>query len=321
MTKACNIITDSPCDLQSEYLREHDVRLLHFTYTEVASSETDKKDRPLLNGLDDVFESVSAHDFYDSIRNGAKPMTSQPSQGEIEKVFREAIAEGIPAVYLCFSSGISGCYGGACAVLDRLKEEMGEDIELYIVDTRLGSTPQALLVSEAIRQRNKGISATQLVKWAEEARFYIHTMFMVDDLQALRRGGRIPAGLAMAGSMLNVKPLLTFDLDGRLTMMGMSRGRKKAIRKMATYYEENHNTDIYSALAAVGSADCPKDLKKLEQTIQKYDDSTIFMESSIGPTIGCHVGPDMLSIAFWGPDRRDDQSISDSIAEDVCKQT
>ncbi len=320
MTKACNIITDTPCDLHSEYLRENDIRLLHFTYTEAPSSDAEE-DRPALHGIDDMFESVSSHDFYESMRKGAAPMTSQPSQGEIEKVFREALAEGIPAVYLCFSSGISGCYDGACAVLSRLKEEMGEDIPLYIVDTKLGSTPQALLVSEAIRQRNKGITASQLVKWAEQARYYIHTMFMVDDLQALRRGGRIPAGVAIAGSLLNVKPLLTFDLDGRLAMMGVSRGRKKAMKKMASFYEDKHNLDIYSAFAVVGSADCPKDLTKLEHIIQKYDDSTIFMETNIGPTIGCHVGPGMLSIAFWGPDRRDDVSISDSIAEDVCKET
>lgn len=318
MTKQCNIITDSPCDLTQEYLDTNDIRALHFTYTEVGV-EQDSKREPLC-GVDDMFTSVDAHDFYEAIRCGARPMTSQPSQGEIESVFREIIEEGTPTVYLCFSSGISGCYDGACAVLDRLKEELGEDIQLYIVDLKIGSTPQSLFIAEAIRQRDRGLTAQELVRWAEEARYFTHTIFMVDDLGALRRGGRIPSGVAVAGSLLDVKPLLTFDLDGRLAMMGVCRGRKKAIKKMAKYYEKNHNTDIYSAVAAVGHADCPKDLSRLEDLILKTDDTTMFLETNIGPTIGCHVGPGMLSCCFWGDDRREGMSVSDRIAQDVQAQ-
>lgn len=310
MPTKCNLITDSCCDLTKGYLEQSNVTCLHFSYTEAGKENG-------LSGTDDLYESRSAHEFYEAIRKGATPMTSQPSQGEFDQVFRAALDSGVPTVYLCFSSGISGCYDGAMAVLGRLKEEKGDDIPLYIVDLRVGSTAQTLMVTEAVRQRDKGLSAKEMVRWAKEARYFVHTIFMVDDLNSLRRGGRIPSGVAIAGAMLDVKPLLTFDLDGKLAIMGVSRGRKKAIRKMAEYYEKNHNTDIYSAVAAIGNAGCPHDVGRLEDLIRKTDDSTVFIETNIGPTIGSHVGPGMMSCCFWGDDRRKGISVQDKIANDV----
>lgn len=311
MPAKCNLITDSCSDLTQEFCDEHQLTVLNFTYAEADKPEG-------LNGVDDLFQSRSAHDFYDAIRDGAAPMTSQPSQGAFEKVFREAVASGVPTVYLCFSSGISGCYEGAVTALGRLKEELGDDIPLYIVDLKIGSTPQGLFMVEACRQRDRGLTAEQIVAWAEEARYYVHTIFMVDDLAALRRGGRIPAALAVVGSLINLKPLLTFALDGSLASMGVARGRKKAMRKMADFFEENHTSDTYGTdLVATGHADCPKDQRVLEDIVRKKNDSVVFFESVIGPTIGCHVGPGMLSLCFWGDDRRKTASASDKIAREV----
>ena len=317
MAIKCNIITDSPCDLSHDYCAENNVRVIHFSYTEMVKEDDKGKSREPLVGVDDMFYETDSHEFYKAIKDGACPMTSQPSQGEIEILFREIIETGIPTVYLCFSSGISGCYNGSLAVLDRLKEELGEDIPLYIVDLKMGSTPQSLFVAEAVRQRDRGLSAEELVRWANEAKWFVHTVFMVDDLQALKRGGRIPSGVAMAGSLLDVKPLLTFDLDGRLAMLGVCRGRKKAMRKMARIYEKEHAAASYGPVCAIGNADCEKDMRKFQEMILKDDETVVFMETTIGPTIGCHVGPGMLSCCFWGSDRRDDKSVADKIADDT----
>jgi DegV family protein with EDD domain len=236
---------------------------------------------------------------------------------EFEQAFEAAADSGIPTVYLAFSSGISGCYEGALAAMARVKEKRDADIPLYVVDLKIGSTTQGLFITEAVRQRDKGLTAEEMVRWAEEARYFVHTMFMVDDLDALRRGGRIPAGVAVVGAKLDVKPLLTFDLDGKLTMAGIARGRKKGLRRMAEYYEKTHNTDMCSAIAAIGDADCPHDADRLVDLIRRDDDSTMFLRTSIGPTIGCHVGADMVSCCFWGPDRREGASVSDRIADKV----
>ncbi len=298
MTAVCNLLTDSCCDLTREYLDAHDVGVLHFTYAEAG------KPGGGLAGVDDLFQSRTAHEFYDAIRSGAEPMTSQPSPGEFERAFRAALATGRPTVYISLSSGISGCYEGACAVRERLKEEFGPDIPLYIVDSRIGSTAQTLLVVEAIRRRDMGYTGEQLAAWAEEARYFVHLIFMVDDLHALRRGGRIPAGVATVGSLLDVKPLLTFDLDGKLAMAGMARGRKKGMRKFAELFKKGHDCGDNANVVALGNADCVEDMRAVAELVRAEDPSVEFVETSIGPTIGCHVGPGMLSCVFWGGDRR-----------------
>lgn len=300
-TRACNLIVDSCCELPREFCEAEGLRVLNFSYTETALGEGG------LTGIDDMYDTLSAHDFYEAMRAGAQPMTSQPSQLVFETAFREAIASGVPTVYLAFSSGISGCYEGACAALRRLAEEFGksaEELGLYIVDLKLGSTPQGLIIAEAARQRDRGMTAPELAEWAAEARYFVQTLFMVDDLDALHRGGRIPAGVAVVGGKLDVKPLLTFDTDGKLSVAGVVRGRKKGLRRMAEFYTKKHVAGSYSATAAVGNADAPEDAARLCELIAKDNEGVDFLQTSIGPTIGCHVGPGMVSVSFWGEDRR-----------------
>lgn len=309
--RTCNIIVDSCCELSRAFCESEGLTVLNFTYTETSLGENG------LTGTDDMYESLSAHDFYDAMRRGAQPMTSQPSQLVFEEAFAKAADSGVPTVYLAFSSGLSGCYEGACTALRRLCDERGksaEELGIYVVDLKLGSTPQGLIIAEAARQRDRGLTAPELAQWASEARYYVQTMFMVDDLDALHRGGRIPAGVAVVGGKLDVKPLLSFDIDGKLAVVGVARGRKKGLRRMAEYFIKNRNADLYSNVAAVGNADAPTDAHRLCELIAKKDDGTMFMETSIGPTIGCHVGPGMVSISFWGEDRRGQTSISDRIA-------
>ena len=251
------------------------------------------------------------------MRNGAAPQTSQPSQHEFESAFREAIESGIPAVYLAFDSGISGCYEGACMALDRLKDEYGEEnVAVHIVDTKLPATPLNMLVWEAVRQREKGMPLEQMIAWATEAHNYMHIHFMVDDLKALARGGRIPSGVAVVGTKLDIKPMLTVSLDGKLELNGIAHGRKKGIRRMAENYLSLHDPQV--AVCSIGNADCYEDVEKLEKAINKHSETpAFFLESSCGPTIGCHVGPGFLSCCFWGADRRKEASpakyLSDSM--------
>lgn len=230
MQYSYNIIVDSPCEITADFAKANQLKVLHFTYTEGNGDEG-------LCGVDDLFVSRTAHEFYEAMRNGAAPQTSQPSQHEFESAFREAIESGIPAVYLAFDSGISGCYEGACMALDRLKDEYGaENVAVHIVDTKLPATPLNMLVWEAVRQREKGMPLEQMIAWATEAHNYMHIHFMVDDLKALARGGRIPSGVAVVGTKLDIKPMLTVSLDGKLELNGIAHGRKKGIRRMAENY-------------------------------------------------------------------------------------
>lgn len=295
LNKRLQLVTDTGCDLDASFLKAHDVGLLHFSYTEEGQPDGG------LHGIDDLFQSMSAHDFYEAIRNGAAPMTSQPSQGEFEKVFRDALSHNMPVVYLAFSSGISGCYEGAMTACARLKEELGEDLPLHVVDLRLASSPMALLVEEAVRRVNAGMGAEELVRWANEYRYFAQTIFMVDNLEALHRGGRVPAGVATVGDKLNVKPMLSFDRAGRLTIIGVARGRKKGIRKLADYCIKYQDKYLCSPTVSIGNADCdPKDVERLKAYLVKECGPVRFLETTIGPVCGCHVGAGMMSCCFWG---------------------
>jgi DegV family protein with EDD domain len=204
-------------------------------------------------------------------------------------------------------------------VVERLKEEFGPNIPLYVVDSKMGSAGQALLVVEAIRQRDKGLTAPELVRWLEEARYYVQMLFVVDDLKYLARGGRIPAGVGAVGSVLDVKAMLTFDLDGKLAMSGMARGRKKAMRKLADFYAKNHVASDYENIVVVGNADCADDARKFGELLAKEigDENVLFVDCNIGPTIGCHVGPGMMACVCWGADRRGTAPVADRIAREV----
>ena len=304
MAAICNILCDSTCDFTAEQAAAREVGILPFHYVEAGKPDG-------LSGDDDLFQSRSAHEFYDAIRHGACPMTSQPSQLEYDEAFRRAYESGVPTVMFCISSGISGGYNGAVMSLDRLKEEHpGEEIRIYVVDTLVASTALTLLLNEACNRRDAGMNAEQLVMWAEEARYHVHTLFMVDNLDALHRGGRLPKGVAVVGDALDVKALLHFNLDGTLGIRSVARGRKKGLRKLVDYYQKNVQLADQANVVAVGDADVAEDGFNVAAELRRLDEGLEVLRPTIGPTIGSHVGPGMVSVCFWGADRRNAKQVT-----------
>ena len=305
MSVKCNIMCDSTCDFTAQQAQARGVTILPFHYVEAGKPDGG------LAGDDDLFQSRTAHEFYDAIRHGATPMTSQPSQLEYDEAFQAAYESGVPTVMFCISSGISGGYNGAVMSLDRLKEaHPNEEVRIYVIDTKIASTALTLLVNEACNQRDAGLNAEQLVMWAEEARYHVHTLFMVDNLDALHRGGRLPKGVAVIGDALDVKALLHFNLDGTLGIRSVARGRKKGLRKLVDYYDKNHALDGQKNTCAVGDADVADDGFNVAAELRRLDDSLEVLRPTIGPTIGAHVGPGMVSVCFWGGDRRNDKQVT-----------
>lgn len=303
----CNLIIDTTCDLPYELVNVEGVQIVNFPYI-MGNREQ----------FDDFYQSITPKDFYNLMRKGETPTTSQVSMADYLAAFTKAIESGVPTVYLCFSSALSGSYNTAVLVRDQLISEHPE-AELYVVDTRLASIAEALLVYEAIHQRNQGLTAQEMVAWTEEARYFINELFTLDSLDALKRGGRIPSSVAFAGSKLDVKPMLDITLDGKLGLVGVARGRKKAIRQMAEFYEKNAMSDGSSKMVVIGQADCPKDAERLKDELRKIDESIYFLDTNIGPVIGSHVGPGMLAVVFWGKDAREATTVSDRIARKVHK--
>ncbi|MDO4841835.1 MAG: DegV family protein [Phoenicibacter congonensis] len=302
--RKCNLIIDSICDLPADYVDAEGVTLLRVPY--------------FIDGVayeDDMFTEQSPRDFYDKIRQGKTPTTAQIPLHTFLTAFEKVAEEGTPTVFLSFTSALSGSFEASLLAREQILAEH-PDVEIYCVDTKLPSIAEGLFVIEAINQMNEGLTASEMVAWAEEARYYVDALFMVDDLESLKRGGRIPASAAIAGAKLDVKPMLTIDPDGALKIAGIARGRKKGIRQLEEYYTKNAPED-YNGVVIIGDADCKKESDKLHDMIVKKKDSLIIVTTNIGPVIGTHVGPGMLAIVFWGEDRRQKMSITDKIAKKV----
>ncbi len=305
--RKCNLIIDSCCDLPSEVVDRAGVEVLGFPYL-MSDGEH----------IDDLYTTSTAHDFYESMRSGETPQTAQIPIPVFQESFERAAASGVPTVYLSFASALSGSFNTAQLMRDQIVEAH-PGAELYVVDTMQASIAEGLLVYEAIRQCDKGLSARELVDWVSEARFFVDAQFMVDDFESLRRGGRIPASVAYAGAKLDVKPMLNIATDGKLALSGVARGRKKGIKQLAEYYQKHVAIDGQENYVVVANADCPKDAERLKEALAKVDEHILFLESSIGPVIGSHVGPGMLAVVFWGNDRREELTVADRIARKVRK--
>ena len=159
MQPVCNLIIDSCCDLPYEVIDRDGVELIRYPYI-MSDGEH----------ADDLYRTSSAHDFYQAMRSGEEPTTSQVPMPVYREAFERAVASGVPTVCLSFSSGLTGSFDAATMVLEQVKAEHPE-AELYLVDTRLASVAEALLVYEALGQRDNGMTACELARWAEEARF------------------------------------------------------------------------------------------------------------------------------------------------------
>ena len=161
----CRIVVDTCCDFSPEVAANLDVDILGFPFIIDGEERTD-----------DIWSSITPKEFYDRMRAGARVSTSAVSLGRYIEFFTECAKEGTPTVYLCFTSALSSSYNSACQAADAVRAEY-PNFELYVVDNALPCATGALLALEAVRQRSAGLTAKQLVDWANEAKTYVHGYF------------------------------------------------------------------------------------------------------------------------------------------------
>ena len=198
----CRIVVDTCCDFSPEIAANLDVDILGFPY--------------ILNGeehTDDIWNSITPKQFYDQMREGATVSTSAVSLGRYVEFFTECAKEGTPTVYFCFTSALSSSYNSACQAAEAVRAD-NPDFELYVVDNALPCACGELLAIEAVRQRAAGLTAKQLVDWANEAKTYVHGYFTLENFDALAAGGRIPP--AAASSRANSTSSPSFRLTWRV---------------------------------------------------------------------------------------------------------
>ena len=209
------IMTDSCCDLTDEMARE-----LGIVVVPLSLEMGGQTYRNWLDGRDIAFQ-----DFYSRIRAGETATTSAVSVGDFQEQMREILSQGKDILHLSFSSALSTTYQSAVIAADDLREEF-PDGQVLVVDSRCASLGQGLLVYLCAREKAAGRSLTGLRDYAEATKGQICHWFTVDDLNHLKRGGRISAATALVGTMLSIKPVLHVDDEGRLISVSKARGRK-----------------------------------------------------------------------------------------------
>ncbi len=247
---------------------------------------------------DDFGCSQSHADFYGAMRAGHCPTTMQIPAHVFAQTFMRHAEAGEPLLYLAFTAALSGTFDVAWLARQQVLERY-PGAEIRLVDTRAASVAEGLLVYEAARLFGEGMPIAEIEAWVEAQRPRLNGWFIVDDLESLRRGGRLPAAAAAAGTLLDVKPLLCVGDSGRLELRRSYRGRIKAIRGLCDIVESRLEADR-SRTMIVGHADCLADAERLRDMLVEKSGVSDVMLCDIGPVIGAHTGPGMLAVAFWG---------------------
>ena len=304
------IIVDSTADYAPGVARQLGVEVIPFTYVTPEGEKTD-----------DMWEHTDPHEFYEHMRKNPDEhyTTVAVTPGRYLEYFERAAEEGLPTIYLGLTEGLSSAINNARTAAEMVREKH-PDFEIYVLDTKVDSAAGELLAIEVVRLAANGMSAKELYEWASDARNFIHGYFTLDSFDALAAGGRIPPAAATVGGKLDIKPELSYDLNGALTLRGMCRGRKKALRAIMQDFRENYANDPSLPLAIV-SSDADKDADWLEKEVRKEKgcEDVAIIRSTVSPILGTHVGPGMVALVFWGTDRREKISLTDRIARKVKK--
>lgn len=282
------LITDSTADLNEEWAKEHDVEILGLHIT--------------LDGT--VYETVGEHRLTSEVllermKEGSKPTTSQINVGQFEEAFRRHAAAGDAVLYLAFSSVLSGTYQSAVMARDLVLEEFPEAI-IEIVDTLAAAGGEGYLSILAAEAREAGQTLEETKAMIEDVLPRLRTYFLVDDLYHLMRGGRLSKSSAILGSLVNIKPILTINAEGKLIPIAKVRGRKKGMKEMLAQATQNL-ADSTAVVAYANDLAGAENIKELLLADPAIDNVLIL---PLGPVIATHVGPDTLAVFTVGKDAR-----------------
>lgn len=283
------IFADSGCDIAVSALQELGVKHLNLTFA--YDGET----------VSHTVEDTSIKEFYDAMRAGRIARTSALNIEEFKAAFTKEFEAGNDVFYLAFSSGLSSTFSAAVAAAEELNEDFPEH-RAVVVDSLSASAGYGLLLHLAVRKKNAGASLGELKEFCEDIRLNVCHWFTVDDLVYLKRGGRVSAATALAGTVLGIKPVLHVDDEGHLINMSKVRGRKAAIKALADKLGETRDPSIDETVF-ISHADCRDDADTLKKILKAEYGVKTELITDIGPVIGAHSGPGTLALFFLGTKR------------------
>lgn len=274
------IVTDSTSDLPISWVQENDVTVLGLTIN--------------LDGV--TYETVgekrlTSGELLEKMATGGQPTTSQVNVGQFEEVFEAAAKEGKEVLYLAFSAALSGTYQSAVIARDMVMDQYPEAV-ITIVDTKAATIGEGYLVMKAVEARAAGKTLAETKAIVEDLVPRLRTYLLVDDLNHLVRGGRLSKSAALIGGLVNIKPLLALNAEGKLEAIAKIRGRKKGIKEMLhlTLDGLDHSTVM---VAYTGNLEAAEALKETLLEDSRVSDVLL---TELGPIIATHTGTGVLAI-------------------------
>ncbi|MBQ3000237.1 MAG: DegV family protein [Oscillospiraceae bacterium] len=285
------VFTDGCSNLPNNLLQELDIRVLPCSY--------------MLDGEPGVFdgdlEAFDTHAYYNRLRAGAVMKTSLINSQLFMDHFRPELEKGKDIVYVGLSSGVSGTLqAGKIAAQELMEEFPGQTVR--VVDSLGAAFGPGLLACRAADLRNEGKSALEAGEILDVEVKHLLQIFTVDDLNFLKRTGRVSGATAAIGTILNIKPLLWGDPTGHIVALSKCRGRKKAIEAILDIYR-NRAIDAQNQRIAISHGDCLEEAEELGRRVCEICKPKELIICPHEPFTGSHVGPGMLALYFFGEER------------------
>ena len=287
------ILTDSSADLTDAQVKGLELEVLPLTFTLEGKNYHDYPDR----------REMPVKDLYAALRGGKLVTTSAVNVDEYTQAIEPLLQAGKDVLVLAFSSGLSNTYNASRIAVEELSEQYPQR-KVYTVDTLCASMGQGLLVWYAANMRLAGKSIEEVRDWAEEHKLNLCHWFTVDDLHFLKRGGRISAATAVVGSVLQIKPVLHVDNEGKLINMAKARGRKASLLALVDHMAQTA-IDPEHQTVFISHGDCEADAEFVAGEVSRRfgipREKIVLNE--VGPVIGAHSGPGTMTLFFMGKER------------------
>lgn len=285
------ILTDSTTDITAEMIRDLDIQVIPLCYT------IDGRTYHNIPGGGEMTEP----EFYAKLRGGKMSTTAQINVEEFITQFTPLLEAGKDILYLAFSSGLSGTYQSAVVAKKELEEKF-PDRRIEVFDTLCASMGEGLLVYHAAMRKKEGQSLDEVLAWLKENVLNLCHWFTVDDLNHLKRGGRVSAATALVGTALGIKPVLHVDDEGHLINVSKTRGRRASLDALVQHMVDTA-IEPEGQTVFISHGDCLEDAKYVERQIREKLGVKKFYLNFIGPVIGAHSGPGTVALFFLGTKR------------------
>jgi len=291
MDTTFQIVVDSTSDLPVGVVQRRNLQIIPYIFTmgnQEYYNHSDNRDMP-------------PADFYQALSEGQTATTTLVTAFRYTEAWEPFLQSGKDILYICLSSALSKSYDQAVMAAQEMREAYPER-KVIVVDSKAASIGQGLLAYYASKSQEKGATIEETAKKLEDIIPRLQHWVVVDDLEHLKRGGRVSGTAAAVGTLLNIKPILTIKSDGSIAPIAKVKGRKNALLHIADQLSAQ-NVNVKGQTLGIAHSAMPEAARQLEDMIIAKFGTCNCIITDIGPVIGAHTGPGALALVFVGNKR------------------